>query len=101
MGISHPDLKSKYLQAIRNISTTSELRNKAAHETNSDFARLLVDEEFIEGPLGFEAQYWAPVLTYVYRDKDGKGLSTEDCAKLEEEQLATFLPKGPDEKIVK
>ena len=77
-------LKTKYIKTVKNLPKYQKQRNKAAHETQYHFARLLLSDRY-RGK--HPHNHYGPLFEYVY------GMTVEDAAKVEIEE--DFL--GEDE----
>ncbi|KAI4128626.1 MAG: hypothetical protein LQ341_006663, partial [Variospora aurantia] len=84
------------LDVLKEASKTLQSRNDTAHQSNTDFAKLLIDPYYKGDPEGEELKLWASIFGYVYRDDNGRSLTLEEIAKMNETDLVKFLPKGKD-----
>ncbi|KAL8804110.1 MAG: hypothetical protein Q9182_002743 [Xanthomendoza sp. 2 TL-2023] len=96
-------LRKKDLDDMKKVDNIDELfarRNLIAHQSQAQFAELLIDPVFAEhqrqrSPADTDwKSYYAPLFAYVYKDQDGFPMTLEQCASLSEEALAPCIPKA-------
>lgn len=70
-------LDHKYIKTVKNLAKYQKQRNKAAHETEYEFARLLLSDRYRDQ---HAHHHYGPVFKFVYN------ISVEDAAKVEREE---------------
>ncbi|KAL8980113.1 MAG: hypothetical protein Q9205_004717 [Flavoplaca limonia] len=90
-------LRKKYLNDMKTVQPLFKERNLVAHQSQAEFARLLVDPVFTEHQEDAEENwfvYYSALFAYVYRHEDGSPMTLEQCASLSEKQLANRIMRS-------
>ncbi|KAL8715165.1 MAG: hypothetical protein Q9220_001123 [cf. Caloplaca sp. 1 TL-2023] len=94
-------LPTKQFDDLLKASTTFQKRDILAHQSNGDFARLLIDPHFLKHDVKDETSFYRPLFAYVNRDHEGTGLTLQEIATMEQGELDDYFPKGQDESVCK